>query len=80
MVLPRHAKFVLAYNSRIDNDSVAVSVASAKIKYLDLVGTRIDMAGAPAHSCVPYKESIVILPVVCGKYLGCTFLQNFSLL
>ena len=34
------------YKSRVDNDSATVSVASAKIRYLGSVGTRIDTAGA----------------------------------
>jgi len=74
-------KLALAYNSRVDNVSVAVLVASAKIKYLDLVGTRIDMAATGRLTAASLsKESVVILPVVCGRYLGSTFLQKFSLL
>ena len=73
-------KLVFAYNSQVDNVSVAVSVASAKMKYLDLVGTRSDMAATGWLTAASLsKESVVILPVVCGRYLGSTFLQIFSL-
>ena len=80
LALPRLVELALAYNSRVDNNSVAAPVASAKIKYLDLVGTRIDVAGARRLTAASRsKESVVILPVVCGKYLSSTLLQNFAL-
>ena len=71
-------ELVLAYNSRVDNDSVAVLIDFAKIKYLDLVGTGIDMTGARRLAVASLsKESIVILPVVCGKYLSSTFVPFY---
>jgi len=79
VALPRLVKLVLAYNPRVDNDSIAVLVAFARINYLDLVGTGIDMTGARRLAAASLsKESIIILPVVCGKYLSSTFLQNFT--
>jgi len=71
IALPHLVKLVLAHNSRIDNDSVAVLVAFEKMKYLDLVGTGVDMTGARRLATASLsKESIVKLPVVCGKYLS----------
>jgi len=79
VALPRLVKVVLAYNSRVDNDSVAVSVDFAKIKSLGSVGTRINTAGAHRLTAASLsKYSVVNLPTVCGTYLDSTFLQNFA--
>ena len=48
------------------------------IQYLDLIGTAIDMIGARrlATASLP-KEPIVVLPVMCGKYLSGMFLPSY---
>lgn len=81
VALPRLVKLVLAHNSHIDNDSVAVLIAFSKLEYLDLVGTGIDIIGARRLATASlYKEPIVILPETCEEYLSSTSLQFHSFL
>jgi len=57
VALPRPVKVVLVYNPRVYNDSVAVSVSSAKIRYLGSVGARIDMAGDAGSQLRPFPRT-----------------------
>lgn len=72
--LPQLVKLVLANNSRVENESVTVLIAFEKMKYLDLVGTGIDMAGARRFvtASLP-QDCIIILPAACGEYLNSAF-------